>query len=314
MTTVPYIALEGLIGVGKSTLGKKWADNAKVHFLAERVNPLLLHCFYQDPKGYAFAFQMAMLKTRTWEYQSIRVETKGQFSTYLMDRSAIGDAVFSIANALTGSIKPIELDAYMYDLGTTTELFAQRGISALDATWLPERIIYLYDTVQHCQERVAVRANESESNIPSEYMTLLDILHFNLLLLPKEKLPFVVNTFTWDQYCHLVPDVSDRSRFAQPAISIVPECPESADIVLDAQLMDDMFGNLDMPIGIKRPWTEISTVIVRPSAAQQQAMPSIVTVQSLLPIYWLSDSVRWVISQLMSKLRPDSVVHIVVTK
>lgn len=312
MTVPPYIALEGLIGVGKSTLGKKWTDDNKVHFLSERVNPILLHCFYQDPAGYAFAFQMAMLRTRTWEYQSIRMETKShRYSTYVMDRSAIGDAIFSIANALTGSIKPIELDAYMYDLGTTTEQFAQRGISALDSGWLPERIVYLYDTVENCQQRVAVRANKSESNIPKEYMTLLDILHFNLLLLPKEKLPFIVNTFTWDQYCSSIPELSNKQQFTQPIVKVVSDYSDTVDITLDAQVVDDMFGNLDMPIGIKRPWTEIKTVIIRPSAAQQQSVPSIVSNQALMPVHWLSDSVRWVTSQLMSKLSSDSVVYIV---
>lgn len=307
MTSTPYIALEGLIGVGKSTLGKKWAESDGVHFLAERVNPLLLHCFYKDPKGYAFAFQMAMLRTRTWEYQYIRAEEKGRYSTFIMDRSAIGDAIFSIANALTGSIKPIELDAYMYDLGTTTEQFAADGISVLDSRWLPERIVYLYDFVQNCQKRVAIRANESESNIPQDYMELLDILHFNLLLLPKAKLPFAVNTLTWDQYSTTIPELSKAHLFPRPAIRVTSTyfMTGPMDVTFDGPAMDEMFEKGYITVDANAP-----VVVVRPSPSQR-SVPSIVTDQNLIPIHWLSASVRWVVANLSAKLTSRSTIYIV---
>jgi deoxyguanosine kinase len=308
MTSTPYIALEGLIGVGKSTLGKKWAENEGVHFLAERVNPLLLHCFYQDPKGYAFAFQMAMLRTRTWEYQCIRAEEKDRYSTFVMDRSAIGDAIFSIANALTGSIKPVELDAYMYDLGTTTEQFAANGISVLDSRWLPERIVYLYDSVQQCQKRVAIRANESESDIPQDYMELLDILHFNLLLLPKAKLPFVVNTLTWDQYSTTIPDLSRAHLFPRPTIRVVPSFDNASDITFDGIAIDTMFANGRLSINANNV-----TVVLRLNPSQEY-IPPIVTNQNLIPIHWFSGSVRWVVANLAAKLTSRSTIYIVTSQ
>lgn len=305
------MALEGLIGVGKSTFGKKISEpqsehHPKMHFLAERVNPRLLACFYSDPKRYAFAFQMSMVRTRTWEYETIRMKHRN-FQSYLMDRSAIGDVIFCLANAITGSIQQDELDAYLYELGTNIEQFSARGLAALDETWLPNIVYYLYDSVSACQRRVAIRANECESQIPDDYMRLLDILHFNLLLLQSSSLNFNVIPLVWDQYSGNVPSSLLSSYRSAPLINVVDEVTENIDAVLDPRMMEDAFVANDISVAVKS-LTDIRTVVIHPGA---EITLDNASCMSIVPIKWYSDAVRWTVAQLAAKLSSTSRIFIV---
>lgn len=65
-----YIAIEGVIGVGKTSLAKLLADRFRARLVLEEpeANPFLAD-FYKDPKHYAFQTQMFFLVSR---YKDLR--------------------------------------------------------------------------------------------------------------------------------------------------------------------------------------------------------------------------------------------------
>ncbi|HKO22212.1 MAG TPA: deoxynucleoside kinase, partial [Candidatus Eisenbacteria bacterium] len=65
-----YVAIEGVIGVGKTSLAKLLADRFRARLVLEEpeANPFLAD-FYKDPRRYAFQTQMFFLVSR---YKDLR--------------------------------------------------------------------------------------------------------------------------------------------------------------------------------------------------------------------------------------------------
>jgi deoxyadenosine/deoxycytidine kinase len=93
------ICIEGLVGAGKSTLGKKLcqylkSQNLNVKFYPEFVNKDLLKLYINDMKKYAFSFQVIMLRERLRVYkEAYEFANTGGIS--IIDRSLVGDYTFA---------------------------------------------------------------------------------------------------------------------------------------------------------------------------------------------------------------------------
>ena len=104
------IALEGLIGIGKSTLCNKltriYPDEVEVY--SEETNEKFLQLFYSDTKRYGFALQWGMLKSRIYQLRLAQHDTRhGRWphrELLFWDRSMIGDYTFALWNHLLGGI------------------------------------------------------------------------------------------------------------------------------------------------------------------------------------------------------------------
>ena len=68
-----YIAIEGPIGVGKTSLARRLAETFNYDILLEKSedNPFLDR-FYQNPRQHALATQLFFLFQRTQQLQNIR--------------------------------------------------------------------------------------------------------------------------------------------------------------------------------------------------------------------------------------------------
>ncbi len=65
MSDLSYVAVEGVIGVGKTTLARMVAERLDAELILETAeeNPFLPK-FYQDPRRYAFQTQVFFLLSR----------------------------------------------------------------------------------------------------------------------------------------------------------------------------------------------------------------------------------------------------------
>ena len=72
---IKYIAIEGVIGAGKTSLAKKIKDKLNAHIIYEQFeqNPFL-EKFYNDRKRYAFQTQMFFLINRYKQQQGLHQE------------------------------------------------------------------------------------------------------------------------------------------------------------------------------------------------------------------------------------------------
>ena len=103
-----YIAVEGPIGVGKTTLTKRLADSFNYELLLEKSeeNPFLDR-FYQDPKQHALSTQLFFLFQRAQQIQDLRQNDMFEpvrVADFLIDK----DQLFAQQN-----LEPDEYELYL---------------------------------------------------------------------------------------------------------------------------------------------------------------------------------------------------------
>jgi len=149
------IALEGEIGIGKSTLCSKLENSfpSKCFTYKENTNEQFLQLFYGDTSKYGFAFQWGMLKSRIYQLQLAQHAAKHpdtppkQF--YLWDRSMIGDYIFALWNHLLGGISKQEMIVYESEFGgSIAELHKIPFMKDIDC------FVLLNDEPAECKKRV----------------------------------------------------------------------------------------------------------------------------------------------------------------
>ncbi len=193
-SNIHYIAVEGAIGVGKSTLARmlveRWSrqvENGNISLLEERFaeNPFL-EKFYIHPEEYAFQTQLFFLISR----QKDMVEQIAQgdlfrpliVSDYTFDK----DRIFALQ-----TLKESEFTMY--------ETVANALGNNLPK---PDMIIYLQASIDTLVRRIKHRNREMEKNISREYLMDLQqkfdhyFWHYRdcpVLVINTDKIDFVKN-------------------------------------------------------------------------------------------------------------------------
>lgn len=111
------IILEGLIGVGKSTLGAclyQFLLNCGIEskWFNEPINDKLLKLYISDMNKYAFSFQTIVARERLNIYKEAVKWSKKGFVVFI-DRSLIGDMSFAIMQRNKGYISTKEFEVYL---------------------------------------------------------------------------------------------------------------------------------------------------------------------------------------------------------
>jgi len=151
---IKYIAIEGVIGAGKTSLAKKVKDKLSAQLIVEQfeVNPFLEN-FYMDRKRYAFQTQMFFLVNRFKQQQELNQEnlfTEHLVCDYLFEK----DRIFAYLN-LSGE----ELNLY-------------ESLFPLLARTLrkPDLVVYLQSSVDRLMFNIKKRGRRIERNITRSYI------------------------------------------------------------------------------------------------------------------------------------------------
>lgn len=152
-----YIAVEGPIGVGKTSLARRLAQHIAAATLLERPeeNPFLAQ-FYQDPPRYALATQLFFLFQRGNEVRDLAQMDLFRVSTvadYLFEK----DPLFARLN-----LNDEEFVLYQ-QIYRTLQLQAP----------VPDLVIYLQAAPETLAERVRQRAQPYEQGISEDYLLRL---------------------------------------------------------------------------------------------------------------------------------------------
>ena len=157
MEKARYIAIDGPIGVGKTSLAELLSKNLDGRIICEQVdeNPFLGD-FYKDRKKYSFQTQLYFLLSRYRQQEEL--SQCDLFSrTVISDYMFAKDRIFAYINL---DENEIELYEQVYKL--------------LDARLpKPDLVIFLQATAEVLKERVRIRNREYEKNIDYEYIETL---------------------------------------------------------------------------------------------------------------------------------------------
>jgi deoxyadenosine/deoxycytidine kinase len=153
-TEVKYIAIEGVIGVGKTSLARKIKEKLTANIIFEQFeqNPFL-EKFYNDRKRYAFQTQMFFLINRYKQQQGLQQEDL--FSKFLVcDYIFEKDRVFAYLN-LSGE----ELKLY-------ESIFPLLNRSLRK----PDLVVYLQSNVDRLMYNIKSRGRRIERNLTRSYI------------------------------------------------------------------------------------------------------------------------------------------------
>jgi deoxyguanosine kinase len=152
-----HIAIEGPIGVGKSSLARRLADHLGAELLLEQPeeNPFLGR-FYEDMAGYAFQTQLFFLFQRLKQMQA--AAQPGMFASALVsDFLFAKDALFARLN--------LSDDEY--------RLYAQMYAQAAPQVREPDLVIWLQAPPASLLKRIRQRAIGMELGITPDYLQRL---------------------------------------------------------------------------------------------------------------------------------------------
>ncbi|NMH25379.1 2-amino-4-hydroxy-6-hydroxymethyldihydropteridine diphosphokinase [Flavobacterium solisilvae] len=150
-----YIAIEGNIGAGKTTLSNKLAEDFNAKMVLERFadNPFLPK-FYEDQSRYAFPLEMSFLADR---YQQIS-DDLAQFDLFkdfvVADYHIFKSLIFA---KVTLAEDEFRLYKTMFDI-----IYKEMP--------KPDLYIYLYQNTERLLQNIKLRGRSYEQEIPAEYL------------------------------------------------------------------------------------------------------------------------------------------------
>ncbi|HDR4514844.1 TPA: deoxynucleoside kinase [Bacillus cereus] len=158
MTGVPFITVEGPIGVGKTSLAKEISTHMQLHLLKEIVdeNPFLGK-FYEDIDEWSFQTEMFFLCNRYKQLEDINIKHLNQRKPVVADYHIFKNVIFA-----SRTLKDSQYDKYMQIYRILTQDMP-----------VPNVIVYLTASLETLQKRIAMRGREFEKNMDPNYLLQL---------------------------------------------------------------------------------------------------------------------------------------------
>ena len=169
-----YVAIEGVIGVGKTTLARLLQSAFEAEILLEvfEENPFLSD-FYGDRARYAFQTQIFFLLSRYHQQRRGVTEVVSTGKNLLSDYTFAKDALFARIN-----LKGDELDMYH----RVHEALAEK-------IPLPDLLVYLRADTDVLMQRIALRDRTYERNMERGYIDELNHAYDEFFTAPYDHKP-----------------------------------------------------------------------------------------------------------------------------
>lgn len=174
-----YIAIEGNIGAGKTSLASRIAEKHNAKLILEQFEDnAFLPKFYNDPDKYAFPLELTFLAER---YQQLKehVLQKELFSSF-----TISD--YYIFKSLIFAQKTLAEDEL--------RLYARLFNIIFDSLPKPDLFVYLYLTVPNLKSNIQKRGRSYEQNIELSYLEKIQSGYFDFIRQQKDMRILIIDT------------------------------------------------------------------------------------------------------------------------
>ena len=166
MIPYEYIAIEGNIGAGKTSLVTRISEDFQSRLVLEEFedNPFLPK-FYESPERYAFPVELSFLAERF-----------AQLKSTLMDRDLFKRQVVSdyfLGKSLIFAKANLEEDEY--------DLFMKMYSIMQTTLPQPNLLVYLYLSVEQLQQNISKRGRSYEQSIADDYLINIQDSYFQYL-------------------------------------------------------------------------------------------------------------------------------------
>ncbi|MGE5430733.1 MAG: deoxynucleoside kinase [Syntrophomonadaceae bacterium] len=178
MNDIKFIAIEGVIGAGKTSLARKLSEKIRANLVLEQFeqNPFL-EKFYGDRKRYSFQTQMFFLINRFKQLQQLNQENLfSQFlvSDYIFDK----DRIFAYLNLEGDELKLYE----------TLFPLLYRDLRK------PDLVVFLQSSLDRLMFNIKKRNRRIERNITRSYIEELSEAYNNFFFKYNSTPLLIVNT------------------------------------------------------------------------------------------------------------------------
>ena len=202
MRNLYYIAIEGPIGVGKTSLANLMTKELGARLVLEEFeeNPFLPD-FYKDPERYAFQTQLFFLLQRYRQQQELR-------QVDMFQKLLVTDYMF-VKDRLFASLNLGEKEMQLYD--TVANLLERNIIK-------PDLVIYLQADTDTLMKNIAQRGREMETDITYEYIDALGQVYTEYFFSYQETPLVIINTNNID-FVHNEDDLKEVINYIRQPVS-----------------------------------------------------------------------------------------------
>ena len=213
MKNLYYIAIEGAIGVGKTSLASLISIELGSRLILEEFddNPFLGD-FYTDPERYAFQTQLFFLLQRYRQQQELRQLDMFQ-SLLITDYMFVKDRLFA-------SLNLNENEMHLYD--TVANLLERNIIK-------PDLVIYLQADTNTLMKNIEKRGRKIEQEITWEYIDALNQVYTEyffryqdtpLVIINTNNIDFVKNRDDLDEVINYIRQPITGTKFFNPTSAL----------------------------------------------------------------------------------------------
>ena len=202
MRNLYYIAIEGPIGVGKTSLANLMSKELSARLVREEFdeNPFLPD-FYKDPERFAFQTQLFFLLQRYRQQQELR-------QVDMFQKLLVTDYMF-VKDRLFASLNLDDKEMSLYD--SVAKILEKNILN-------PDLVIYLQAETPKLMERITLRGRDFEKNMSPDYIDALNQIYNEYFFRYQESPLLIINTNDID-FVHNEEDLEEVIRYVRQPVS-----------------------------------------------------------------------------------------------